>query len=75
MASLLKDKNRKTKKPNSCRTIQFVAEGGTRKTIRLGVAAQMMDVSAFLRRNALTSIICAATPSRIVFRVPPSATN
>ena len=40
MASLLKDKNRKTGRPNGCRTLQFVAPDGSRRSIRLGKISQ-----------------------------------
>jgi len=60
MASLLKDKNRKTKKHNGCRTIQFVA-GGERKTIRLGKITQRNAEAIKVKVEALIEAAVAQT--------------
>ena len=61
MASLTKDINRKTKKPNGCRTLQFVDRHGTRKTIRLGKISQRVAEAIKVRIEALIQASFAQT--------------
>jgi len=61
MASLTKDINRKTKKPNGCRTLQFVDRHGTRKSVRLGKTSQRNAEAIKLRIEALNEAAVAET--------------
>ena len=63
MASLLKDSNRTTKKPNGCRTVQFViGKGkGSRKSIRLGKISQRNAEAIKVKVEALIEASVAQT--------------
>ncbi len=61
MASLLKDKNRSTKKFNGCRTIQFVTAGGYRKSVRLGKISQRNAEAVKVKVEALIEATIAQT--------------
>jgi len=61
MASLLKDKNRKTGKLNGCRMIQFVDLNGKRKVIRLGKMSERNAQAVRVKVEALIEAAVAQT--------------